>query len=233
MVPTATMRPPRTRASAIASTVAPGGSSARREEGRRRAPRLPSTRGPRRGGELALRSVACGASHPSTGAFASWRSLSIRPSTTDALPALGHDGRGAGGPGESRTRSRSVKRPSTARARSAAGIAPSRMRFVSSRFRPVVIGAPKPPAPMNAASVARAHGDHRARADPGEDRPRRQRELDAKEPRPGSQPQRDGRLAERRGDRVEPGDRVPHDGEERRRRRARGAPAASPFPAGG
>ena len=63
-------------------------------------------------------------------------------------------------------------------------MAPSRIRLVSLRLSPVVIGAPKPPAPMNAARVAVAHVDHRARADPGEDGPRRERQLDPEESRP-------------------------------------------------
>ena len=39
-------------------------------------------------------------------------------------------------------------------ARMAAGMAPSRIREVSLRARPVTIGSPRPPAPIKAANVA-------------------------------------------------------------------------------
>ena len=55
---------------------------------------------------------------------------------------------------ESRKRSSRSNNPWTRSARSAAGIAPSRIVALSLRLSPLRIGSPRPPAPISAASVA-------------------------------------------------------------------------------
>ena len=53
-----------------------------------------------------------------------------------------------------RNLSKMEKNPCAARAKTAAGMAPSRIVVLSLRFSPLIIGSPSPPAPIRAASVA-------------------------------------------------------------------------------